>query len=259
MVIGGWLPDLLQRNRRLSNQCAQLDGIYVEMNAMAEALSRLGLLNVSVLPNFRKFDRKLKRNFITTTIPIRLVVYSRIFREKGIEDAIAALQKINEKKPDLPRAILDIYGPIEPLYLADFQKLLIYPQYIDYRGVLAPESACDVLQQYDVLLFPTYYGGEGFPGTLLDAYIAGLPVIASDWKYNSEIVEDGSTGLLFRTHAVEEIVEHIEMFIANPSKITQMHQNCIEKAQHYHVEDVVKRLLSGSTKMFEEPLCQIDQ
>ena len=82
VVIGGWLPDLLQRNRWLRNQCAQLDGIYVEMKAMAQALSGLGLLNVIVIPNYRKFDYESKNNFTLTTIPIKLVVYSRIFRNR---------------------------------------------------------------------------------------------------------------------------------------------------------------------------------
>jgi glycosyltransferase involved in cell wall biosynthesis len=48
-----------------------------------------------------------------------------------------------------------------------------------------------VLRDYFALLFPIYYIGEGFAGTAIDAFSAGVPVIASDWKYNSEVIKEG--------------------------------------------------------------------
>ncbi|MFR3494185.1 MAG: glycosyltransferase [Blautia sp.] len=56
------------------------------------------------------------------------------------------------------------------------------PQYIRYKGMVPFNQSTEVLKNYDALLFPTYYEGEGFAGTIIDAFAAGLPVIASDWK-----------------------------------------------------------------------------
>lgn len=65
-------------------------------------------------------------------------------------------------------------------------------------------QSTEVLKNYDALLFPTYYEGEGFAGTIIDAFAAGLPVIASDWKYNSEIIKQGITGVITKTHSISE-------------------------------------------------------
>lgn len=246
VVIGGWLPKLLGKNVWLRQLCSKIDCIYVETVTMAESLNRLNLSNVKVMPNFRKFDRNSKYEFIPTETPIKLVFYSRISREKGVEDAVTAVQLINSHNTTQPTAILDIYGPVVNGYEKKFQKLLFNSKYVKYYDILSPSKATKVLQTYDLMLFPTYYKGEGFPGALLDAYIAGLPVIASDWKYNSEIVVEGKTGVIFKTHSVDEIVAHVETFIANPERILQMRQNCIKQAQNYHVENVVVQLLSDA-------------
>lgn len=110
--------------------------------------------------------------------------------EKGIGDAIIAKRHVNEllgKKVFL----LDIYGPIVKEYEETFSRLNeMFPEHINYCGVVSSGMPADVFKQYFLLLFPTYYQGEGFAGTILDAYAAGVPIVASDWHYNSEIVND---------------------------------------------------------------------
>lgn len=249
VVIGGWLPDLLERNGWLRHLCTLIDGVYVETATMAKRLVELKLPNVVILPNFRKFTSNLKINFTPIKSPIKLVFYSRVIKEKGIEDAISAVLCLNAECTANPRVVLDVYGPLSDSYQSKFQSILNKSNNVSYRGVLEPLSAYEVLQKYDLMIFPSYYEGEGFPGALLDAYIAGLPVIASDWKYNSEIIEEGRTGFLFKVHAVEEIVAQVNMFIENPSAILQMRQHCIKKAQNYHVENVVEKLLVGAERL----------
>jgi len=248
VVIGGWLPQFLTEKNRLRHLCAQIDCIYVETAAMAENLSRLGLFNIGILPNCRKFDLNRKRSFVATTIPIKLVFYSRVVREKGIEEAVAAVNQLNDMDPAHPLVLLDVYGPIAENYQRDFQRCLGDSQHVTYRGVLSPGNVYNVLYVYDLMLFPTYYEGEGFSGAVLDAYIAGVPVVASDWKYNREIVDEGRTGVLCRARSVEDIVSKVETFIANPALVMEMRCHCLEKARSYHVEQVVQRLLKDASK-----------
>lgn len=80
---------------------------------------------------------------------------------------------------------------------------------IHYGGVISFDHTTEVLKDCYALLFPTCYEGEGFAGTLIDALAAGVPVIASEWRYNSEIVIPGTTGLLFKTHDVEELTDKL--------------------------------------------------
>jgi glycosyltransferase involved in cell wall biosynthesis len=243
VVIGGWLPDLLARKRWLRYLCSRLSGIYVETPTMASRLSRLGLPQVQVLPNFRKFDRTLQRDLTPPTRPLKLVFYSRVIKEKGIEEAIAAVTRLNQAVPNNPAATLDVYGPTPIYYRTEFERLLSQSPDVHYRGVLSSDNVHGVLQHYDLMLFPTYYEGEGFPGAIVDAFIAGVPVLASDWKYNREIIDEGKTGVIHAARSVNEMVCKLRDFVNYPNEIMPMRQHCIREANKFHVHQVVHHIL----------------
>jgi glycosyltransferase involved in cell wall biosynthesis len=211
---------------------------------MAVGLRGLGLVNVRVLPNFRKFDEGRQKLYAPTTIPLKLVFYSRVVEEKGIELAIESVQQLNRDRDWKVKVVLDIYGPVAASYNERFFQILGLAQNATYKGVLNPDHAPDTLQRYDLMIFPTFYEGEGFPGALVDASIAGLPVIASDWKYNREVLVDGLTGVLCKPHAVEDIVRALQQFIANPASIATMRRHCLERASLYNVDLAVRTILS---------------
>ena len=62
--------------------------------------------------------------------------------------------------------------------------------FVEYKGVANYNQTVDVLKNYFALLFPTYFHGEGFAGCIIDAFFAGIPIIATDWLYNKDIVKD---------------------------------------------------------------------
>ena len=112
---------------------------------------------------------------------------------------------------------------------------------VEYKGVVPFAKSTDVLNGYFALLFPTYYQGEGFAGTLIDAMAAGIPVIASDWRYNSEVVESGVNGYLYKPGNLEYIVRKT---IEQPMELLQMKENCLKKAHEYTTEAVMKNILT---------------
>lgn len=127
-------------------------------------------------------------------------------KEKGIEDAVEAVTLVND---DFGETVftLDIYGPVDENQTEWFDKLqTAFPQYVHYRGCVNSDKSVDVLKAYYALLFPTFYDGEGFAGTLIDAFSSGVPVIASDWKYNPEIVH-GNVGIIYPTGNVESLAD----------------------------------------------------
>ena len=243
VVVGGWLPQLLAAKPWLRRQCESLDGIYVETASMAAALNRLGLENVRVMPNFRKFDLLARPEFKPSGRPLKLVFYSRVMREKGVEEAIAGVARLNLDPAD-PVVTLDIFGPVANDYQAKFQSLMAGVPAVRYGGVLAPAEATGVLGGFDLMLFPTFYEGEGFPGAVVDAFIAGVPVIASDWKYNREIVTPGQTGALCQPRSVEDLAARILEFVDAPARLFSMRRNCADQARAYHVDIAVQQLLA---------------
>jgi glycosyltransferase involved in cell wall biosynthesis len=242
IVVGGWLPDVLSNSRWLRDQCIQLDGIYVETQSMADRMTALGVGNVQLLPNFRWFDRNMPRNYAAARRPLRLVFCARVIKEKGIEEAIASVDRLNAND-STPVVSLDVYGPVPESYRKRLEQLVAASASTIYKGVLPMSEVYTTLQQYDLMLFPTYYSGEGFPGTIIDAFIAGLPVLASDWKYNPEIIEQGRTGAICRARSAEDLTRTLRHYIGAPQLLAEMRQHCIERAHEFHVEHALKGLM----------------
>lgn len=87
----------------------------------------------------------------------------------------------------------------------------------NYMGVLNPNDVIPTLQNYDALIFPSHYDGEGCPGILVEALLAGVPIIASKWKYSGEFVCDGVNGYLCDTYDAESYAKAIVNLLIDDS------------------------------------------
>lgn len=245
VVIGGWLADFLNNKKTLVRQLKKFDGIYVETNTMKKALENMGFANVSVMPNCKELHI-LKEDELVYSFaePLKLCTFSRVMKEKGIEDAAEAVKAVNEK---YGREVftLDIYGQVSPEQKAWFDELKSkFPDYIKYSGLAPFDKSTDVLKNYHALLFPTYYEGEGFAGTLIDAMAAGVPVIAGDWKYNSEIVRDGINGFVCPVKDVKALSDWLEWSFVNKEKWDCMKKHCVNEAVNYLPRNVMTVLIN---------------
>ncbi len=245
VVIGGWLPEMTACKKWLAFLLKKFDGIYVETSSMEKALSKQGFNNVLMMPNFKDLAiLDAKELVYTTKEPFPFCTFSRVMKEKGIEDAVTAITQLN-MQAGRTVATLDIYGQIDSNYTERFNRLRQNcPPFIEYKGVVAPNESVPVLKNYFALLFPTYYQGEGFAGTLLDAMAAGVPVIASDWKYNKEIVKDGKTGVLIHSNLLTEI----EQVLAQPDQFNRLKPFCLQEAQNYTPKTVITPVVTFITK-----------
>ena len=135
----------------------------------------------------------------------RFIYLGFVNQLKGIDHILEAAQQLG------PDYTIHVYGPIkEDRYKQIFEE---HPNV--YQGVLAKKEVLPTLREYDVLVLPTYYGGEGYPGAILEAYSLGLPVITTKWKAIPEIVEDGETGLLIQPQSTEALVKAMQHFNTN--------------------------------------------
>ena len=245
IVIGGWLPEFVESRSFLTSCLKEIDWIYVETEIMKKRLLIQGFQNVCVMHNFKILPILDKKNLCTTyDIPYKFCTFSRVMKEKGIEDAINAILMLNENASSVI-CTLDIYGKVDELQKDWFNSLMkSAPKEIVYKGCIPFDKSVDTLKNYYGLLFPTYYNGEGFAGTLLDAFAAGVPVIASDWHYNAEIVDDGKTGLVCRIQDVNDLMKKIYYSINQKKDWLEYKRNCIDKANEFVTSKVIKVLLS---------------
>ena len=246
VVIGGWLPKFLQTRRGLTKALKDFDGIYVETNTMKRALEKQGFHNVFIMPNCKKLEVISANKLIYPQgIPYMLCTFSRVMKEKGIETAIKIIEKVNNQLGFIAYA-LDIYGQVETPQTEWFENLKKqFPQNVQYCGCVNADKSTEVLQKYFALLFPTHFYTEGIPGTIVDAYAAGLPVISAKWESYADVVDEGKTGFGYEFDNEKEF-ENILLGIAHaPQTLLGMKTNCIKKAQNYLPSDAIKILLQN--------------
>lgn len=243
VVIGGWLPVFLSGRRFLSSALRRFDGIYTETETMKKALECRGFKNVFVLPNCKKLAVLDEKELVYPSgMPLKLCTFSRVMKEKGIEDAAFAVIKANELL-GYTAFTLDIYGQIDANQTEWFEELKnSFPEYVSYGGKVPFDKSVNTLKNYFALLFPTYYDGEGFAGTLIDAFSAGVPVIASDWKYNAEIISE-KVGIVYPAKDRKALVDILMTASHSPEQLTKRKKECLEEAKKYKIEDAVKILV----------------
>lgn len=241
VVIGGWLPEMLSAKRWLLQLLKHYTYIYVETETMNVSIQSLGLRNTVVMPNFKyiEINKEIKDY---NEIPLRICTFSRITKNKGIAEAVKAVSRVNERLGK-KAFTLDIYGQIEDRVWFD-EILPVESDCVKYMGCVSQEKIIPVLKGYFALLFPTYYEGECFAGTIIDAYSAGLPVFASDWHENPNLVEDMKTGLIFKAKSIDAIEATLIFAFNNYEQVNKMRANCIEKAMKFQPDKVIKVLTS---------------
>ena len=210
--------------------------VVVQCEYMKRDLDILGFTNCEVVPNFKPiiYNPPIVKQYAEIT---RFVFFSRILQEKGVNEIIEVFKNLRNSNISI-----DFYGTLQPPYSNDFFKSLKSFN-IQYKGFLdmSRQEGYEILSRYDVLLFPTYFEGEGFPGTLLDSFIAGVPVIATDFHANSEIIKDGVNGILIPPKDVDSLSKAIVKLASNSELRKQIRGNAILSAKRYEMEYVLDK------------------
>lgn len=246
VVIGGWLPKYV-RTKFLLKRClkASVDTIYCETSTMMRQLAESGVGNTVLMPNCKELKPFTPDNTQTERHePFRLCTFSRVMQQKGMEEAVRAVEKINAEHG---REVftLDIYGPVWPTEQEWFENLQkSFPSSVHYKGTVPFDAAVEVLKDYFLLLFPTLFFTEGVPGTIIDAYAAALPVLASRWESFADVIDDGQTGIGYEFGSFEALCASLEDIALHPERIEAMRQNCIDKYQQFRPCHVVEVLVN---------------
>lgn len=239
-AIGGCIADWIKEGRVAKEPYSAVSLFVVEGKNMQETLAEVGFRNVIVVPNFKHIDYMpsgdSKARYRTS---VRFVFLSRIIPEKGCDTIINAVKILNVTHKNA--FIVDFWGPFESSYEKDFLSRIESLDNVKYKGFLdlSQQKNYDILADYDVMLFPSYWPGEGFPGIIIDAFVAGLPVIATDWSQNADIIENGMTGVILKDNSADALCEAMLSFINDRDRIEKMRDNSRRMACSYDIHNVV--------------------
>ena len=243
-VIGGSRAEMIKQGKYRVKSLKRMRKIIVEGFTMVRELKSLGFNNVVRVPNFKPIDYKASITHKKEGDVMRFVFFSRMHPAKGVNEIIEAC-KLLDVTGYADEYIVVFYGELDTDYEEQFNDMIKGHGNINYKGFLnmLNKSGYDTLSTYDVMLFPTYWDGEGFAGVVLDANMSGLPIIASDWNMNKEVVQDGKTGFIIPVHDYKALANRMKAFINGDVDLLSMKQNCLEYVKQFDYRKVVTREL----------------
>ena len=242
IITGGYLPEQLLDYPKWLKYINSFEVNWIQFKSACDKLTECGVRNAEVLHNFKNLSIVKEDELpVEHFAPYRFCTFSRISVAKGIPDAIRAVDAVNEHF-GYEIASLDIYGQPDADYGDEFAILMeTVSDAIKYKGTVPYDQSTGILKNYFALLFPTFFNGEGFAGTIIDAFSSGLPVIATDWHANAEIIENGVTGIIYPDNA--HLYDSILYAVSNPEIIHAMRPACIWRAGECMPERHIKQII----------------
>ncbi|MGM9795786.1 MAG: glycosyltransferase [Candidatus Aphodosoma sp.] len=242
-VVGGWLREFIMTLPLHRWMLRRIEGIHVETKRLKNELEEyFHYENVDIFPNFRFFNFDPKRY---ESEKLRIVFMARVNMMKGI-DWIFNLAETIEKQHLQERFSITFYGPILDDDKAYFEENVSRFSFVEYKGVLEPKDIHETLSKYDVMLLPTHYYTEGLPGSVVDAYISGIPVIVTEWKHSHEFVEDGVSGFIVPfDNGQNELINKVMLLEKDRNLLQQLQVNALQKRMEFAPPSLEKVLRGG--------------
>lgn len=220
-------------NRTVLNNLNEIDGLVLLTEFQKQDITnRFGYRkNYFVIPHAIE-----TKNIKKQKVKNKIVMVSRLHKEKRIDQAIQAFKQVVEKNSD---AKLHIYGEgkerpnlqilINNLGLTNNVKLEGYTHNID-----------QVLQEAECTLLTSLY--EGFALVIQESIANGTPVISYDIKYGpSDMIEDGINGYLVEEGNVDQLAKFINMYLSkHEHEKKQFSEKSLEKAQEFSYDNFVE-------------------
>ena len=163
----------------------------------------------------------------------RFVFVGLVRPAKGIQEIIDAGECLGRD------VVVDVYGPF---FDGFSEKMFEDLERVRYLGVLPSDEVVSTMAQYDALLLPTYHEGEGYPGVVLEAFRAGLPVVCTTWQALPEIVDE-TCGILVAPRSAEELRDAMERLIRDPALFKRLREGAKKRRDLFSSEVWAERFV----------------
>jgi glycosyltransferase involved in cell wall biosynthesis len=185
----------------------------------------------------------------------RIATVGRLVKGKGFLDLVRAFARLRQEVSNVELLMIggNIAQDISP-FQADLTAECAKLQ-LDGSVVITgmTDRVADFLAISDSFVLPSYR--EGMPRALLEAMSSGLPVIATQIRGCREIIENGSNGLLYNPHDVEQLSQLMRRLYLSPELRLRLGRSARETAiQRFSEKGYVARQLEYITAQLAEPV-----
>lgn len=185
--------------------------------------------------NTVKVDRDLKRSQLGLPKEAFVVLsVGELNKNKNHEVIIRAIAKIDN--PDIHYIVCG-EGPLKG-YLIDLSEDLGIKNRVHLLGIR--KDIAEICKVSDLFTFPSYR--EGLSVALMEAMANGLPVVCSNVRGNSDLIEDGKGGYLIEPVDVEGFAKYIKELIEDSRLRSEFGDFNHKKIENYSIENVLKEM-----------------
>jgi glycosyltransferase involved in cell wall biosynthesis len=137
---------------------------------------------------------------------VRLLYVGRVSREKDLDLLATAYRRLRDEGLSIQLFVVG-HGP----YSEEFSRSL--PEAF-FTGYLTGKDLAAAYASADIFVFPSTT--DTFGNVIIEAQASGVPVVVSDAGGPKELVTDNETGLITKSHDVDDFVRAIRMLVVDP-------------------------------------------
>lgn len=230
-----WQPFQLLVSALLS----QCEVILVLSTFQANGLRRAcnALKQITQIPNFVDVGSTVARTNAERQ-EVRFLYLGRLHVDKGLREIVDAAQLLIQARQTFQITICGA-GPEEGEIrrrIADSE----IAKHVHFAGVVQGTEKAAILQSSDVLLLPSIHP-EGFPFAVLEAFSAGMPVIATSVGALGEVVRHEENGLLVPPRDPRALAAAMKQVINDCSMRGRMGIEARQLAERHYSHDAMRR------------------
>jgi glycosyltransferase involved in cell wall biosynthesis len=159
-----------------------------------------------------------------------ILYFGRLEKHKGLETFIAAMKHVKTSK-------LYVVGDGSYRNMLERYSKKNNMKNVVFLGFVTRKRLIELVRFSLFTVLPSEWY-ENCPMTILESFAFGKPVIGASIGGIPELVEDGSTGMLFDAGNVDDLAEKINYLLDNKNLAVEMGKNARKKVKEEYNEDV---------------------
>jgi glycosyltransferase involved in cell wall biosynthesis len=158
----------------------------------------------------------------------RIGYLGTVLPSKGVHILIEAFKRVGHSDRSL-----EIHGPILPFHQDTTygerlrRQTAGWESQITFHGAYAPADAPRILARLDCLVVPSIWY-ETYCMVVREGFLAGVPVVASNFGAMAEAIEDERTGLLFNAGDAVDLARKLDRLAREP----ELRQRLAQSEKH---------------------------
>ena len=221
--------------------------IVVQTELTASSLYNIFGKRLRIIPNYRVPIANINYKSKASAKNVSFIYTGRIHPSKGCKELLKAFLELKKRllRHNLEIHIsLDLFGHIyDKLWSRKDLDIMQNDPNITFHGHVGHEAIIKAYSEADIFVLPSYWFGEGHPGSIIEAMMWGIPVIATRWRSIPEIVKHGVNGLVCTPKDIGSLADCMERLTLDSNFRLKLGRGALETSKIFDVNIICNKLI----------------